>query len=116
MERKELMGLIGAPATPKGKSPPNMGYQVEMDSAGKLPAAPLPREPEAFWGKGDPRGDFLSEVRIPTVNIALIKRLGNFPFWRGDESFADALEGVYREAARVGMDVFLGEPKVGSPA
>jgi uncharacterized Zn finger protein len=116
MERKELIGLIGGPATPKGKSPPKKGVQVETDSAGKSPAAPLPREPEAFWGKGDPRGDFLSEVRIPTVNAALLKRLGNFPFWRGDESFADALEAVYREAAWVGMDVFLGERKVGSAA
>src|SRR5574341_828791 len=47
------------------------------------------------------------EVRIPPVPGALAKRLGTFPFWRGEERLLDAMERIYREASVVGMDVFL---------
>ena len=53
----------------------------------------------------DPHG----VARIPTISAALPKRLGSFPFWRGKESFIPALEGIYRKASPVGLDVFLGD-------
>jgi hypothetical protein len=68
----------------------------------------LPSDPDAFWGKQAPSEESFGEVRIPAVPAALVKRLGSFPFWRGEENFVPALELVYREAAAVGMDVFLG--------
>jgi uncharacterized Zn finger protein len=46
-------------------------------------------------------------VRIAPAPAALPKRLGGFPFWRGEERLLDALERIYREASVAGMDVFL---------
>ena len=112
MEREELISLIGGSAAAKGKSTPKKVTQAQTDSERESPSVPLPHEPDAFWGKDDMRADFLGEVRIPPVTAPLLKRLGGFPFWRGEEGFADAMEGIYREAALVGMDVFLGERNV----
>jgi uncharacterized Zn finger protein len=109
MEREELIRLIGGAATGKGKGAPKKVTQTQAESEHELPSVPLPHALDDFWGKDDSRGDFLGEVRIPPVIAALLKGLGNFPFWRGEEGFADALEGIYREAAMVGMEVFLGE-------
>jgi hypothetical protein len=39
----------------------------------------------------------------------LPKRLGNFPFWRGEEPFLEAIEPLYAQAAVRGMELFLGE-------
>jgi uncharacterized Zn finger protein len=113
MERGELIGLMGGAAAPKGKGTPKKVPRAEAESE-RVPAPlPLPQEPGAFWGREGTGEDSLGEVRIPPVTAAVLKRLGGFPFWRGEEGFADAMEGIYREAAIVGMDVFLGERAVG---
>ena len=36
-------------------------------------------------------------------------RLGNFPFWRGSEHFAETMDRIYRAAADAGLQVFLAE-------
>jgi uncharacterized Zn finger protein len=112
LEREELVGLIGGAAALKGKSKARKVIHAEMESVGESPVVPLPRELDAFWGNDGTREDFLGEVRIPPVTAPLLRRLGNLPFWRGEEAFADALEDIYREVALVGLDVFLGERKV----
>lgn len=112
IEREELIGLIGDQGTSKRKGAAKKLTQVQADSAEEAPEVALPAEPDAFWGKEGTRGEFLGEVRLPPVNAALLKRLGSFPFWRGEEDFADVLEKVYREAGVAGLDVFLGERKV----
>jgi uncharacterized Zn finger protein len=40
----------------------------------------------------------------------LPKRLGSFPFWRGEERFLEAMQSIYAQAAPHGLDLFLGEP------
>lgn len=109
MEREELIRLIGGASMPTGKGTPRKVTQVQPESASESPAVPLPQDPGAFWGTDGMRGDFLGEVRIPPVTAALLRQLGDFPFWRGEEGFADALGDIYREAATKGLDVFLGE-------
>jgi uncharacterized Zn finger protein len=96
MEREELMALVArsGPPEPAAKPPPA--------------PEPLPADPEDFWGKTWPEDDLGGEVLTPNVAAALPKRLGGFPFWRGDEDFLPALEGVYREASAVGLDVLSG--------
>jgi hypothetical protein len=44
---------------------------------------------------------------------SLPKRLGHFPFWRGEERFLAALEPIYAAASPVGLDVVLGEQRRG---
>jgi uncharacterized Zn finger protein len=114
MEREELIRVVSGTAAAKGKGTPKRVTQTQTESDVESPSAPLPHEPGAFWGKDDARGGFQGEVRIPPVSAAILRRLGSFPFWRGEEGFADAMEGIYCEAAMVGLDVFLGERRIGS--
>jgi len=74
------------------------------------PPAEEPIDPSAaaFWeGKELPPG-WLGEVRTPPLQGALLRRLGNFPFWRGNERFADAVLAVYTDASGRAQDVLLG--------
>jgi len=68
----------------------------------------LSPEPEAFWGKDAPPDNLLGEAFIPPV-AALVKRLGNFPFWRSEENFLEAMQRIYNRASAQGLEVFLGE-------
>lgn len=43
--------------------------------------------------------------------MALPKRLGKFPFWRGEEDLLEVLEEIYIKASPAGMMIFLGEKK-----
>jgi hypothetical protein len=38
-----------------------------------------------------------------------VRRLGKFPFWRGERPLADAVEPAYIQASALGLGVFLGE-------
>jgi uncharacterized Zn finger protein len=68
---------------------------------------PLPKDPLAFWRGTPVPDDLYGEVRIPPIHAALPKRLGNFPFWRGESSLMNTLERVYAAASTKGMDAFL---------
>jgi uncharacterized Zn finger protein len=78
---------------------------------------PLHKDEEAltsdiskFWNGESISDDIFGEVRIPPIAAALPKRLGSFPFWRGEEKFLDVMESIYTKASPVGLSVFLGEP------
>ena len=76
---------------------------------------PLPFDPGAFWGRPpeNPEGEKSPslEARIPPIPAALPKRLGKFPFWRGNEDLLELLEEIYKKASPAGMLIFLGERK-----
>lgn len=98
MERTEFLALIGAESA-RGKAEPRAPSQAE----------PLPTDPALFWATAAPQHDTGGEVIVTSVSASLPKRLGNFPFWRGEERFLSALESVYSEASPFGLDVFLAE-------
>jgi uncharacterized Zn finger protein len=75
------------------------------------PTEPLPADPGAFWAAGSLPDDFFGVVQVPPVFAGLPKRLGNFPFWRGEERLLDALEPIYRQAGQAGLDAYLGETR-----
>ncbi len=52
-------------------------------------------------------------VEIPREPAAMPRRLGGFPFWRGQSPFLDTLGAIYTKASPRGLDVFLG-PATGS--
>ncbi|AKB74109.1 hypothetical protein MSLAZ_0848 [Methanosarcina lacustris Z-7289] len=90
------------------------GTRTEAETSPFSPA-PLPLEPEAFWGRSpespeEVKGPSL-KAHIPPVPAALPKRLGKFPFWRGEEDLLEVLEEIYSKASPAGMRVFLGERK-----
>lgn len=107
MDREELISRIAG----KTKSKTGAGLKKTSTSwPGREQAQPeqLPAEPEKFWGQVASHEDAADQVSIPPVTAALPRRLGKFPFWRGKENFISALEGIYRQASSVGMDIFLG--------
>lgn len=70
---------------------------------------PLPLDPHAFWaGEEGVQGE-LAPVRVPATAAALARRLGGFPFWRGEGSCSAVMEQVYRGASSAGLDVYLGD-------
>jgi uncharacterized Zn finger protein len=86
---------------------------------------PLPHEPlstnlQAYWGQPPSSDeDTVVEVEPPPVTAALPRRLGSFPFWRGQQPFLQALEPTYARATPRGLDTVLGqnttEPAEDSP-
>ena len=109
MNREELVKLLDG-----GTSKPQRDKKDSRTAAGDqpteiaLPPEPLITDLAAFWNGGDIPEDLFGEVQVPPTPAALVKRLGNFPFWRGEEKFLTAVESVYVNASPRGLEVFLG--------
>lgn len=101
LDRDELTGLLGSAAAPAAGSVPE-------DEPGGPGPDPLPAEPEAFWGKAPMGEDWAGPAGVPTASAALLRRLGPFPFWRGQVRPAQALEPAYRAAALRGLELLVG--------
>ena len=70
---------------------------------------PLPVEALAYWcGQRLPE-KFFGEVHIPSSYATLLRRLGAFPFWRGEELPLEALPPIYPQASKKGLQIFLTE-------
>lgn len=102
--RDRLLKMAG-PA--RGAKPPPSAPPAASPARGAAPE-PLPSDPAKFWGEGAGRYD-PGDAFVPKIHAALPKQLGSFPFWRGEEDFADAMESAYRDASEAGMAAFLGE-------
>lgn len=73
------------------------------------PVDPWPADPETFWGgttvdPGARESEALETVTepvppVPTTHAALVRRLGAFPFWRGERPFFDEMAAIYRKAS-----------------
>lgn len=105
LSREELIELLGA--TGAGAVPRTPALQT-WTAATEAPREPIAANAESFWRGGDLPGDLFGEINLPPVAAALPKRLGNFPFWRGTARFLEALDPVYAQASKRGLDVFLG--------
>lgn len=81
---------------------------TEAPAASSEPTESLPADPAAFWSSAGVSDDVFGTVEAPPVSAAWLQRLGNFPFWRGNDHLLDALEPVYEEASRRGLETFLG--------
>lgn len=81
--------------------------EAEAEQETVLPPEPLATDLSAFW-EGQPLPeDFFGEVSAPPVTAALPKRLGHFPFWRGEQPLLEAVQPLYSRASQSGMEVFL---------
>jgi len=111
IQQEELLSLIGSKESSKGKTKSTLGSEqqsVPQEGAAHV-QAPLPPEPDIFWGKHEVKNDFLGETDIPAIPAPLLKQLGNFPFWRGEERFLETLAPVYSKASSIGLEVVSGE-------
>ena len=62
-----------------------------------------------FWISGKVPEEVWSEAQLHRPGAAVLKRLGNFPFWRGKVGPVDALEPTYSAASPRGTRLLLGE-------
>jgi uncharacterized Zn finger protein len=112
MNREELVALLDGgeqKAQGKGRRKSPQSPIPNPQSEVSLPPEPLSAEASEFWGSSSLSDDLFGEVQIPPTPAALVKRLGNFPFWRGEERFLDAIEPIYTKASPYGLSIFLGE-------
>jgi uncharacterized Zn finger protein len=105
MERDTLRErLAQVPTAPTPKAEP---------AEPAAPPDPLPSDPAAFCASASLPAGWLGDVRTPPVSGALPKRLGGFPFWRGESRFLDAVTPTYPAAARRGLSLL--ETELGKP-
>jgi len=99
--REELLSQVtGAPTDSYEKSDdPEVSFQDSV---------PLESTSD-FWQQASLPEDLFGMICTPPSPAALPKRLGKFPFWRGEEGLIDALEPVYQKASSFGLDIFQGE-------
>jgi uncharacterized Zn finger protein len=100
--REGLVRQLG-PAAPQPAAPPDQAAPTPLEESG-----PLPPDPERFWAAARLPADFFGAVQLPPVAAAWPKRLGGFPFWRGEQPFLETLETAYRPAAQCGLDGVAG--------
>ena len=72
---------------------------------------PIDPSPRVFWiGAELPAaysGQWSGDAQSPPLQAALPRRLGNFPFWRGNERFLDALTPLYAQASQRARDALV---------
>lgn len=104
MNREDLIAMLKKPGkkTTLRKAKPKQGTPEVNEKT-------LTSDISKFWNGEAISDDIFGEVRIPSIPAALPKRLGSFPFWRGEEKFLDVMESIYERASTVGLRVFLGE-------
>jgi uncharacterized Zn finger protein len=105
--REELLAQLGA-AAGQGEAAPAKA-EGEASAAPAAPPEPLPADAAAFWGGGELSDDLFGAVQAPPVSAGWVRRLGKFPFWRGEVPLLDAVEPAYEQAAPRGLSTFLGE-------
>jgi uncharacterized Zn finger protein len=102
LDRDSLMARLGA------TSPGSVDATGSPATAPRR-AEPLTAEAETFWGgAGGGVEDPCGVVEIPRQPAALPRRLGGFPFWRGETPFLDALSATYAASSPRGLDLLLG--------
>jgi len=50
-----------------------------------------------FWSEVKPLGHVAVSPDVPYVDTAVIKRLGEPPFWREPEAFTEIMKGVHQD-------------------
>jgi uncharacterized Zn finger protein len=105
LERDELVALVGAAGGAKAAAP-------EPTAAEPLPEPePLPVDPAAFW-QGSPLPEGVpADVEPPPVTAALLGRLGQFPFWRGQKPLFQSLTPAYQAASARALELLAGRPR-----
>jgi uncharacterized Zn finger protein len=72
-----------------------------------IPPEPLASDPTTFWSGTPLPTDFTSDSHPSAVTAPLLRRLGDFPFWRGTSPILTALPPEYAEAAQRGWELVL---------
>jgi uncharacterized Zn finger protein len=102
LEREELLERLG-------RTQVEAPGRVEAVEEAPVVGEALPTKPVAYWSMGELPEDLYGAVQQPPVSGGWVRRLGKFPFWRGEKPLTDSLETVYVRVGEEGLKVFLGE-------
>jgi uncharacterized Zn finger protein len=94
--REELVGGLKVPSASEA-----------MEAKPAPQNEPLPEDTAAFWQGAPVPENLYGAVQIPQIHAALAKRLGNFPFWRGNSNLMETLDRIYAAASNTGLRVLL---------
>ena len=109
--REQFISLLGGAEGMK---------KQKIDALGKpecssVPPQPLPTNAEAFWKGGESVAFDAGQVEKPTLTAVLPRRLGAFPFWRGQEDFLEVMTAIYQKATLIGEAAWEGECSPAKP-
>jgi uncharacterized Zn finger protein len=79
-----------------GKRPKAKSNVVALNTTEDAVVDAVESDHRGFWRMGELPSDLLGELRPPEANAVLARRLGPFPFWRGDSDFWQTIERTYR--------------------
>lgn len=93
--RDEIMDLLDEEiaGTKRGESKSNV---VALNTAQDAVVDAIESDHAGYWNAGDLPADLLGDFRAPEANAVLARRLGPFPFWRGETDFWQMIERMYR--------------------
>ncbi|HWI59558.1 MAG TPA: SWIM zinc finger family protein [Bacillota bacterium] len=109
VDREKLIELLGEQAAPADSAVATATAAPATGAAEPTPGEPLDPALPQFWRGADLPDGWLGEVSAPPLTAALPKRLGNFPFWRANERFLDALSPLYAQTSARAQTLLLGE-------
>lgn len=83
-----------------------LGETVDEDEGERvLTSEPLAEDPAAFWSMPPLPENITGVLLAPTQPAALLRRLGPFPFWRGETSPLESLMPVYAAMANGALGI-----------
>ena len=91
----KAVGAIGSEATLARYS-----NVVALNTAQDAAVDAIESDYRGFWRMGDLPADLLGELKVPDSQAVLARRLGPFPFWRGETDFWRTMEDMYWAASR----------------
>lgn len=100
--REPFLGLLRGAGS-------NRRRAAQPAEAERAPPVPISPDPQGYWGSPFPVDEDCGGAVIPGLAAALARRLGNFPFWRGEARLPDALRRIYEQASPAGLKVYMGE-------
>ncbi len=83
---------------------------IEVDSSQEGITVPLEECLDTFWEVGEALNPFTVNPRLPEVDNAILKRLGDAPFTIGKRNVASLLARAYTAASSAALQKALGEP------
>lgn len=113
MEREDFVALLaqGMGQDQKAGKKRKAATREATAKEPTLPPEPLTADVAEFWGHGPVPEEIWGSLQTPSTPAAVVKRLGSFPFWRGEEKILSALDPLYTLASVRGVDILLGTQK-----
>ena len=79
----------------------------DLAASGVAETYHLASNPEVFWRGRTFHDDHFGQVALSGEAAVLARRLGSFPFWRGQRDFLEAMSDLSSKAAERGLAVLV---------